>query len=327
MITYVHKSHVSKIKACSQQHYYDNVINAKPEYEDEKSMAGKAFHRFAHEIYISKLPNKWNEPAYWCQFFIDEIKKYKEEAIANDIEIESPADMKIEEYMEMICEFLKQPYNRNAMPILLETAFRFSITRNVSTKQSYKKLNKIVYWFEGTIDQLLKIRTKDIAFCVNRWESLPPTEYVYIHRDIKTGDKKVMSEFTLLTNEDLIWYSYGLAHGLFNTRNDWSTASPISNVGPFIPFAHALYYTRDHLRYKRGSKDGTKKAGDYRGDGMYFIKRDVKDLRLMEEQLILWHKKVNSELYTRDAAGTAFCEYCKHQSKCLHELKIGELHG
>ena len=315
MIKYVHKSHVSKIKACSQQHYYDNVIKAKPEYEDEKSMAGKAFHRFAHEIYISKLENKWNQPGHWCQFFIDEIKKYKEEAISNDIEIESPVDLHAEEYMEMIVEFLKQDYNRKAIPILLETSFRFSIKRG-----------KKVYWFEGTIDQLLKVPTHTLTYA-DRWVSLPPTPYVYIHRDIKTGERKVMSELTLITNEDLIWYSYGLAHGKFNTKNNWDTASPISNHGPFIPFAHALYYTRDHLRYKRGSKDGTKKAGDHRGDGMYFIKRDVKDLRLMEEQLILWHKKVNSELYTRDAAGTAFCEYCKHQQKCLHELKIGDLHA
>lgn len=315
MIRYVHKSHVSKLKACSQQHYYDNVIKAKPEFDDEKAMAGRAFHRFAHEIYISKLPNKWFEPAYWCQFFIDEIKKYKEEAIVNEIEIKSPVDLHAEEYMEMIVEFLKQGYNRNSQPILLETSFRFSIKRG-----------KKVYWFEGTIDQLLKVRVQDIMFA-SKWMGIPHKEWVYIHRDIKTGERKIMSEFTLLTNEDLIWYSYGLAHGLFNTRNDWSTASPISNVGPFIPFAHALYYTRDHLRYKRGSKDGSKKAGDYRGDGMYFIKRNVKDLRLMEEQLILWHKKVNSELYTRDAAGTAFCEYCKHQQKCLHELKIGDLHA
>jgi hypothetical protein len=45
----------------------------------------------------------------------------------------------------MIVEFLKQPYNRYAEPVLIEAPFN-------SIQVGKKK-----YWFEGTIDQLLKI--------------------------------------------------------------------------------------------------------------------------------------------------------------------------
>ena len=322
-IKYVHKSDVGTIRNCSQQFYYERVLKAKPEFDNERGLAGVAYHRFCQEIYLSKKPDKWNDYAYWCKFFLDELARCKEECITNEIDIISPKDLEVEKYLEMIVEFLKQDFNRTAIPILLETTFRFCIKIRSEEVWGFKE-----YWFEGTIDQLLQIETKyifdfQIPFMTNELsDKLRSQSHVYIHRDIKTGDRKIMSELTLLTNEDILFYSYGLAFGLFNTRNDWATAQPINRDGPFIPFAHALYYTRDHLKYKRASGDKVK--GDYRGQGMYFIRKDLDDLKHMEDQLILWHRRVNSELYTRDAAGTVLCDvYCQHNKKCLHELKTG----
>jgi hypothetical protein len=310
MIKYLHKSQAQRYRKCSQQFYLADVLELPPSFENETGLAGQAFHSFAEQIY--KQRDKWNDTKYWVEYFISELNKRKANCIEEGIEINSPEDLKIEEYAEMIYEFQQQDYNRYAEPILLEAPFRFSI-----------KKNKKTYWFEGTIDQLLKIETKYLQqftfpfFDTKSMDYFRTAKYVYIHRDIKSGKRQIISELGLMCNDDINFYSYGLAFGLFNLSGLPGTFTVSVH---HIPFAHCLYWVRDHLKYKRATDKKAK--GDYRGEAMYFFRKPLEELRAIEDELVNMHIKVNSGNYTRDAAGTVLCDvHCQWKAPCLYGLK------
>ena len=304
-IEYVHKSQMGTIKRCSRQLYYKDILQLQTKFVNESALAGQAVHKFAEEIYRSDKPDKWDDWKYWIEFFVDDLNLRKEECISNGIEINYVEDLKAEDYAEMIVEFLKQPYNRHAQPILIESPFRFTIKRGRSQ-----------YKFEGRIDQLLKINTKYLPFYeISNAFGIKEVD-IYIHRDIKSGRRTQHSDIGLATDDDLNVYAYALAYGMFDLKGSWEYNKLVHH----IPFAHALYYMRDHNKYKRATKE--KKAGDYKGIGMYFIRKDLNDLKNMEDELINLHKKINSGIYTRDGAVTGLCDrYCGFKDVCLHEWK------
>jgi len=310
MIEYVHKSQIATIKKCSRQLYYKDIMKLQEGFTNETGIAGSAFHKFAEEIYRSDKKDKWDDWQYWTKYWIRNFQKLKEEKLEQDIEVNTVDDLKSEEYLEMIVGFLKQPYNRFAEPIILEKTCRFEIKRG-----------KKVYKFESTLDQLLRIPIKYlmdfwmVRNAVDKDMLINGKPYVYIHRDVKTGAFKVMSEIGLLTNDDLNIYAYGLAHGKFDLKGTGKFDQKVQ----LIPFAHALYYTRDHLKYKRDTEK--KKKGDDKGPGMFLVKKDLSDLKNMEEELINLHIKVNSGNYTRDGASNNLCDQCGWRKICIHDWK------
>jgi len=309
-IQYVHKSQLNNIKKCSRQFLYKDIYKLKPEFVNESSLTGSAFHRFAEEIYLSDKQDKWDDWKYWVQFWANDFQKRKEQCVADGIDVGTSEDIKSEDFVEMIVEFLKQPYNRFAEPVLIEAKFRF-----------YIKVGKKKYWFEGTIDQLLKIEVKYLQGFP--FIGKPNKDYVYIHRDIKTGNRRSMSEIGLTTDDNINVYSYALRYGLFDLKHDNSYSVFVSH----IPFAHAIYYTRDHLKYKKNTgknEDGSyvHKPGDYKGQAMYFVKKSQEDLKMMEPELVSLHNKINSGIYTRDGAANNLCDrFCGFKKVCLHDWR------
>ena len=302
-IQYVHKSHSTTIKSCSRQLYYKSILNVDEAFENETALAGIAMHMFGEEIYKSTKQDKWDDWKYWCEFFLRSFTKLKEDTLEKGLELNTVKDVKAEEYIEMIMAFLKQPYNRNAIPILIESPFRFFIRRG--RKQ---------YGFEGRIDQLLKIPVKDLPN--DYFKDLAKKEsreYVYIHRDLKAGDKKIMSKISLLTYDDINFYAYALAFGKFDLNNDGVYEKEVHH----IPFAHAIYWLRDHLAYKRNTENNQK--GDPRGPGMYLIRKTYSDLKKMEDELVNIWIKVNRGPYTRDGANSNLCQYCSVSKVCEYE--------
>lgn len=313
-IEYVHKSQLATLKRCSKQLEYKDIMKLKPDFVNESALAGSSWHKFAEEIYRSTKPDKWDDWKYWAEFWIKDFQERKNKTIADGIEINTVEDIKAEEFIEMICEFLKQDYNRYAEPILIETPFKFEIRRG-----------RVKYKFEGTIDQLLRIQTKYLHqfkwFYDNELSKLDKP-YIYLHRDVKTGTRKTMSDIGLTTDDNINVYAYALAFGDFKLDIDSFDHTTRVHV---IPYAHALYYTRDHLKYKKNTgKDDLgnyiHKVGDYKGQGMYFVKKPLEDLKRMEPELINLHKRINSGIYTRDGAVSNLCDhYCGYKNVCLHD--------
>ena len=311
-IEYVHKSQLNTIKMCSKQLEYKDIMKLEPNFVNESALAGRAWHKFAEEIYTSTKQDKWDDWKYWIDFWVKEFQLEKNKSLASGIELNTVEDIKAEEYAEMIVEFLKQPYNRYAEPILIEAPFKFYI------QQGKKK-----YWFEGRIDQLLRIKKEYLKpfnwFYENELKKVEK-DYIYLHRDVKTGNRKSMSEIGLTTDDNINMYSYALAFGDFSI-GDNNTPVRVS----IIPFAHAIYYTRDHLKYKKSvGKDDfgnyKHKPGDYKGQGMYFVKKTYEDLKKMEHELVNLHKRINSGIYTRDGAASNLCEhFCGYKNICLHD--------
>lgn len=319
-IEYVHKSMMNTARRCSQQLYYKDILKLKPDFVNESALAGNAFHKFAEEIYKPKsykgeLENRWDDWRYWVEFFINDLTARKEKYIADGIDINYVEDLKAEDFGEMIVEFLKQPFNRYAEPVLIEAPFVFFIKRD---RKKYK--------FAGTIDQLLKIPIQHLNIW---WQNPPPwdtvwngfknnynKDYVYIHRDIKSGNRHQLSDIGLTVDDNINVYSYALAYGYF----DLNGTGNYNKLVHHIPFAHALYFCRDHLKYKR--KTAEHQVGDYKGKGMYFVKKDLTDIQNMENELINMHKKINSGIYTRDGAASNLCDrYCAFKNTCLHDWK------
>ena len=306
-IPYIHKSHSNLIKRCSKQLELKDILKLTPSHINESSLAGSAFHNFTEQIYLSTKTDKWDDWKYWVEFWVNDFQKRKNDVLSKDIELHNAEDIKAEEFAEMIVEFLKQRWNRNAQPILLEAPFRFTLKRGKQT-----------YGFEGRIDQLLKIQWVDLPPHFQRQllelNSRPTKDYIYLHRDIKTGTRRHMSEIELTCDDNIMYYSYALAYGSF----DLAGTGDYSYRPKLIPYAHALYYTRDHLKYKR--KTGEHVAGDYKGQGMYFIRKDLDDLKRMEVELINLWRKINSGIYTRDGQATNLCDrYCGFKHMCLHD--------
>lgn len=302
VIEFVHKSQSATVKTCSRKGYYQDHLQLAPEFALESGLAGQAIHSFGEEIYLSDKPDKWDDWKYWVTFFINKFNESKEQALKDGKDLNQVEDIKAEEYCEMITEFLIQPYNRYAKPILIEAPFRFWITKG-----------KKKYGFEGRIDQLLKIPAKYLPNEYYRdLAKKEGKEEVYIHRDLKSGTRKIMSNISLLTNDDLNFYAYALAFGLFDLKGTGYNVKV-----NHIPFAHAIYWLRDHLKYKRDTEKN--KKGDMRGPGMFFIRKSYDDLKKMEEELINLHIKVNNGPFTRDGAGGNLCQYCAFAKTCEYE--------
>lgn len=323
LVPVVHKSHSYLIKKCSKQLELRYIHNLKPKSVSEAALAGSAFHKFAEEIYKSNRPEKWLDTMHWTNFWIEDFQRRKEEVIMNDQEVASVKDIKAEDFLEMINEFCKQPYNIHAEPILLETPFRFTITKG-----------RTKYKFAGAIDQLLKIKWEHIPNYLKDklYKLYAPEElnrrmngknYIYIHRDIKTGGRKDndLNEINLTTDDNIMYYSYALLNGEFDIRGDGT----YGYRPKLLPFAHALYYTRDHLTYKR--KTGIHEVGDFKGPGMYFIKKNLNDIGRMETELINLHKKINNGIYTRDGVANSLCNFCGVKDSCLHDWQTSNTKG
>ena len=325
-IEIVHKSHAVTAKGCPKQLQYQTIWNIPPPFINESSVAGSAFHdtvadyhRFQkdHSLIVNPDPNIVMDDSYsifddvkfWFEKFVANFHRRKENITKAAIKINTVEDIKAEDFAKMIAGYIEKPYNRYAEPVLIETPFYFEIQRG---RRAYK--------FAGTIDQLLKIQLQHFPVNPNDVD-VAKKGYVYIHRDIKTGKK---SDAEMLdVNDDINLYAYALAFAAFDVDGDGVCEQRIN----LIPFAHCLYYVRDHIPYIKSGRRGDKtwQAGDDRGGGMYFAQRNYNQLKAIEDELIEIHKYVNSGIYPRIGKLHNRCiNYCAYKEPCFKDLK-GEM--
>lgn len=316
VIDVVHKSHIQTHKGCMAQTRFQYIWKIPPPFINESALAGSAWHDTAEDYHrYQKAPDtlgRLDDPKYWFEKFVENFHRRKENTIKAGIQLNTVEDIKAEDYAKMIAGYITKPYNRFAEPVLIETKFYFEIKRG-----------RKVYKFEGTIDQLLRIKKQYLQHLfINDAEFHNGKDYIYLHRDIKTG-KKV--DVTMLEVDDNInLYAYALAHALFDVDGDGVCEQRIN----LIPYAHCLYFVRDHIPYLKSgtTKSGRKyTVGDDRGSGMYFIKRTLDQLKAIEDELVEAHRFVNSGIYLRIGKLHNRCvNYCPYKDPCFKDL-LGEM--
>ena len=321
-IEVVHKSDIVRHKGCPKQTQFEKVWNIQASFINESSVAGSAFHDTVEDYHRMQMEpgddaGYLDNAKFWFEKFVKNFHGRKAKITTAGIKINTVEDIKAEDFALMINGYIKKPYNRYAEPILIETPFYFEIRRG---RRWYK--------FAGTIDQLLKINVKYLHdmfpyYTVNDIDINDDTKksYLYIHRDIKTGKKGDAA--MLEVSDDINLYAYALAFGAFDLDGDGVCEKVIG----LLPFAHAIYYTRDLIPYIKSGRRGDKtwKAGEDRGSGMYFVKRTYEQLKAIEDELIEDHKFVNSGIYPRIGKLHNRCiSYCAHKEMCWSDLK-GEM--
>lgn len=318
LIPIVHKSHIITAKKCLKLLEYNKIFNVHGSYVNESALLGEALHdsiMWLHqEAAYKKEP--WGINASdlisWYSRFRTKLNDIKDKYHKSNIEVINRKEEDLQEHLEMLAGYMQKPYNRFAEPILLEKTFQFCI-----------KIGRKGYWFQGTIDQLLRIEIRyleewgDLEFTDEHLKSpLIKDGKVYVHRDIKTGDK-IASYTDIEFNDDINTYAYGLAYGFFDINNSGKFNKQIK----LLPYAHCLYFIKDHLTYKRAYRN--KKAGDERGNGMYYaFRQTLEDIELVKQELIKCWELVNNGAYPRTGAMTNTCNtICNLKDYCIAEFK------
>jgi len=320
-IEVVHKSHAVTAKGCLAKLRFQDIWKIPPPFVNESGLAGSAFHDAVEDYHRYQIQARrdgtfedensiLDDAKYWFEKFVSNFHRRKESTTKAGIKINTADDIKAEDFAVMINGYIKKSYNRYAEPILIETKFYFEIQRGHK-----------VYKFAGTIDQLLKIKLEHLPFNPNDVD-VAKKGYVYLHRDIKTGKKN--DPGMLEVNDDINLYSYALAFGAFDLDGDGICEQRIN----LIPFAHCLYFVRDHIPYLKSGKTKSGrvyKAGEDRGSGMQFVKRTYNQLKAIEDELIETHKYVNCGVYPRIGKLHNMCvNYCAYKEPCFKDL-IGEM--
>lgn len=314
-IPIVHKSTITTAEMCMNMLRYKNVLGIEPITINESSILGTALHDTIAMLHINAKNKRepWDIQASdlqkWFNRFDTLANEMKDKYHRKNIEVVLTSKDKWQEHLEELAGYMTKGYNRFAEPILIEAPFRFNIKRG-----------KAKYDFAGTIDQLLKIeidRIPDEILHIERFNDkfIINDSHIYMQRDIKSGDKH--SSYTDIEfSNDLNVYSYALAYGEFYINGVWKQIK-------HIPYAHSLYYLKDHIKYKK--KYGTHEAGDDHGKIMYCKRVHIEQLTRLEDELVRLWKFCNSGNYIRSGAISGACDYmCEFKAICIKEFQ-GEI--
>lgn len=303
LIPIVHKSDIYTVKQCKRELYYQAM----------KAPRMHMHHAAAGGTAINDVINEMHNPAYTLGFNLDDaahrfLELYngnQEKLIQQEIDIKTPKDPGVERYIKMLQGYIGKEYNRTAIPILMEKSFYFEIKRG-----------RARYPFAGTIDHLFRFRVADLIAGGVEVES--DQEWIYIHRDIKSGTTRDLSRIKMEYNADIMVYAYALRYGKFNLRDpgicDW--------LVNHIPAYHGLYYLQDHMPYVKSGKWGP--AGSDRGPGMHLVQRPQSMMKAIENELVSLWKEINDGNKSRTAVGDRCDQVCPYRDICLEEFQKGE---
>ncbi len=290
-----HQSDFDKFKLCPRMFYYREVLGIDPERTSEPALAGTALHSTIDRAHRDQI---WEEEALfqiWQKEFEAEITR----VLSAGVELpRGTIDAGI--YRAMIAGYARKPWNREATIVLSEREFFFEIRPASKT-----------YEFAGRIDQLIEVPTDLLLPDFPELRDIGKPS-VIIHRDLKTGQKKGISAFELMLNDQISIYAYALKYGVFDVDCDGVSETYLD----ILPDLHALYFLQDHIPYKRPPKDKT-----VRGPGMYLTQRPLGRLQSIPRELMPTCTSIRRGEYPREGAARGFCEkYCSVRSHCESDL-------
>ncbi|MBW2050738.1 MAG: hypothetical protein JRF41_14130 [Deltaproteobacteria bacterium] len=236
---------ITQFLSCPRAFYFNEVKFLPPERINLNWLAARAGHTV-----ISQAHREQNFSAdNMFERFLDLFEKQKAR-----VKTETFGAVDFEEYRSMLKGYANMPYNREAVVLALDSEFYFDIRPARTT-----------YFFEGRIEQLLRIETDLLrAEFSDVFESVTKSSTI-LHRCLKFGQRRHTSSFELAMNVRLDILSLALKNGIFN--HPPGSIDHVSRNTPYhwdiIPDFHAVYFLRDHIPYK---DDGGRYLRDDNGD-------------------------------------------------------------
>jgi hypothetical protein len=292
-----HQSDFDQFKLCPRMFYYRQILAIDPERISEMALAGSALHATLAKAHAEKL---WDTEAL-VAFFAEEFERRIAEAVVSSLEVQR-GTIDLQAYHQMLAGYVAQPWNRAAEVVVLECSFFFEI-----------KPSSTLYQFAGRVDQVMRVPTPLLVPDFPALQDFPNPEVV-IHRDLKTGQRRGVSPFELLLNDQLSIYAYALKYGNFDLDGDGICEAHLD----LIPDFHALYFLPDHIPYKRPPKD---KPNSSRGPGMYLTPRPLERLQRIPKELMPVCASIRRGDFPREGASRGLCDrYCSVRHYCEADL-------
>jgi CRISPR/Cas system-associated exonuclease Cas4 (RecB family) len=290
-----HQSDCEKFKLCPRMFYYREVLGIDEERISEFALAGSALHATFLKAHAEKL---WEEEALFA-FWKEDFEKRVADALSFGTAVERGI-IDAQDYRHMLAGYLAKPWNREAEILLAEKEFFFEI-----------KPSSTSYQFAGRLDQVISVPTELLVLEFPIVRDFPKSE-IQIHRDLKTGQRKGITPFELMLNDQISIYAYGLKYGNFDLDDDGICETHLD----LIPDFHALYFLHDHIPYKRPPKDKS-----VRGPGMYFTQRPVERLRRIPRELMPICSSIRRGDFPREGVARGLCEkHCSVRNYCEADL-------
>ncbi len=297
-----HQSDFDQFKLCPRMFYYRAILELDPERTSEMALAGAALHATIAKAHAEHL---WDTPPLMA-FFEEEFEQQTAAAITKGVEVRRGA-IDLNDYYHMLTGYVAQPWNRAATIILSECSFFFEI-----------KPSSTLYQFAGRVDQVIRLPTELLRVEFPLLYVFPHPE-ITIHRDLKTGQRRGVSPFELLLNDQLSIYAYALKYGNFDLDGDGICETPLD----CIPDFHALYFLSDHIPYKRPP---TGKDPLRRGPGMYLTERPSERLSNIPRELMPTCSSIRRGDFPREGASRSICDrHCSVRHYCEADL-LQEIH-
>lgn len=292
-----HQSDFERFKLCPKMFYYLEVLGVDSERKSEMAFAGAAVHSTLAKAHKDHL---WEAGALFV-FWKEELEKGVAEAVAKGIAVPR-GTIELQDYFHMIAGYAEKPWNREAEILLSEKEFYFEI-----------RPNNTLYQFGGRIDQVIRVPVELLVADFPLFEEFPEPA-VIIHRDLKTGKKRGISDFELLLNDQISIYAYALKYGVFDVAEDGLYKTHLN----LIPDFHALYFLQDHIPYKRPPKGKDKDSP--RGQWMYVTQRPPERLKRIPRELMPTCASIRRGDFPREGASRSMCFHCSVRSYCEADL-------
>lgn len=290
-----HQSDFEKFKLCPRMLYYVAVLGIEAEKTSELAIAGTATHETVLKAHTEEL---WEEETLFA-FWQEDFERRVAAAISANAEVERGI-IDPEDYRQMLRGYLAKPWNREAEVLLAEQEFFFEV-----------KPNSTVYQFAGRIDQVIRVPKQALVSEFPMFEEFPNPDFL-IHRDMKTGQRKGTTPFELMLNDQISIYAYALKHGNFDLDHDGICETHLD----LMPDFHALYFLKDHIPYKRPTKDRP-----IRGPAMYFTRRPLERLRNIPRELMPVCASIRRGDFPREGVARGLCEnHCSVRQYCEADL-------
>jgi len=292
-----HQSDFEKFKLCPRMFYYREVLAIDPERTSEIALAGTAMHTAIVKAHADKV---WEAETLFG-FWQEDFERRVAEALSAGTEVRR-GTLDLQDYRHMLAGYVAQPWNREAQVLLAEREFFFEI-----------KPSSTLYQFAGRVDQVIQVPTQLLVADFPACHDFPKPEVV-IHRDIKTGQRRGVSPFELLLNDQLSIYAYAFKYGNFDVDGDGICEAHLD----LLPDFHGLYFLQDHIPYKRPPKD---KPASCRGPGMYLTQRPPERLQRIPRELMPICASIRRGDFPREGAARGICEkYCSARHYCEADL-------